>query len=150
VASPLYSNNYRYLTWNYIFIRHMICVLLGASCLLWIFTFLAVRSKSSILAVHICLERTKVVLVHWNSSYASLKFFEPRNLLICFTYIFLSTACLVILKKISHASLRFIWESLNFFRKSLLLHLYFFWEIETLCSCASLRIVGAYEKHHVK
>ena len=39
MASPLPSNNYRYFTWNYIFIRHMICVLLGASCMICVFAW---------------------------------------------------------------------------------------------------------------
>ena len=28
-------------TWSYIFIRHMICVLLGASCIIWVFALFA-------------------------------------------------------------------------------------------------------------
>ena len=37
MASPLSSNDHRYFTRDYIFIRHMICVLLGASCMICVF-----------------------------------------------------------------------------------------------------------------
>ena len=35
-ASPLLSTSIGNFTWSYIFIRHMICVLLGASCIIWV------------------------------------------------------------------------------------------------------------------
>ena len=38
-ASPLSSTSIGNFTWSYIFIRHIICVLLGASCTIWIFSF---------------------------------------------------------------------------------------------------------------
>ena len=38
-ASPLSSTINQYITWNYIFIHHMIWVLLGAPCIIWVFTF---------------------------------------------------------------------------------------------------------------
>ena len=39
-ASPLSSSKLSvYLTRSYIFIRHMICVLLGASCMIWVLLF---------------------------------------------------------------------------------------------------------------
>ena len=36
-ASPLSSTSIGNFTWSYIFIHHMICVLLGASCIIWVF-----------------------------------------------------------------------------------------------------------------
>ena len=36
-ASPLSSSFIGNFTWSYIFIHHMICVLLGASCMIWVF-----------------------------------------------------------------------------------------------------------------
>ena len=39
-ASPLSSTSIGNFTWSYIFIHHMICVLLGASCMIWVFAFL--------------------------------------------------------------------------------------------------------------
>jgi hypothetical protein len=64
MASPLYSTNHRYFTWSYIFIRHMICVLLGASCMIWVFAFYFV---SSILTVHTNLREPKLCydLLEW-------------------------------------------------------------------------------------
>ena len=38
-ASPLSSTSIGNFTWSYIFIHHMICVLLGASCIIWVFNF---------------------------------------------------------------------------------------------------------------
>ena len=38
-ASPLSSSFIGNFTWSYIFIRQMICVLLGASCRIWVFAF---------------------------------------------------------------------------------------------------------------
>ena len=38
-ASPLSSSSIGNFTWSYIFIHHMICVLLGASCIIGVFTF---------------------------------------------------------------------------------------------------------------
>ena len=38
-ASPLSSSSIGNFTWSYIFIHHMICVLLGASCMIWVFAF---------------------------------------------------------------------------------------------------------------
>ena len=38
-ASPLSSTSIGNFTWSYIFIHHMICVLLGASCMIWVFAF---------------------------------------------------------------------------------------------------------------
>ena len=38
-ASPLSSSSIGNFTWSYIFIHHMICVLLGASCMIWVFVF---------------------------------------------------------------------------------------------------------------
>ena len=38
-ASPLSSSSIGNFTWSYIFIHHMICVFLGASCMILVFTF---------------------------------------------------------------------------------------------------------------
>ena len=59
-VSPLSSNNYRYFTWSYIFIRHMICVLLGASCMICVFACFILCFKSSILAGHTYLREPKI------------------------------------------------------------------------------------------
>ena len=48
-ASPLSSTSIGNFTWSYIFIHHMICVLLGASCIIWVFIF---YFTTIILAVH--------------------------------------------------------------------------------------------------
>ena len=54
VASSLSSNNYRYFTRDYIFIRHMICVLLGAACMIWVCACLfCVLSHQSLLGTPI-------------------------------------------------------------------------------------------------
>ena len=36
-ASPLSSSSIGNFTWGYIFIHYMICVLVGASCIIWVF-----------------------------------------------------------------------------------------------------------------
>ena len=71
-ASPLSSNDHRYFTRNYIFIRHMICVLLGASCIICVFACFILCFKSSILAVHTYLREPKIC-------------HDLLELLICFT-----------------------------------------------------------------
>ena len=48
-ASPLSSTSIGNFTWSYIFIYHMICVLLGASCIIWFFAY---YFTTIILAVH--------------------------------------------------------------------------------------------------
>ena len=127
MASSLSSNNYRYFTRGYIFIRHMICVLLGASCMIWVFACFILCFKSSILAGHTYLREPKLChhllellpMLHlnlyelWNCSSASLISFWAR-------------CALVFLKKCSLASLRFVWELVKFWRNSLLLHLNYF------------------------
>ena len=124
VASPLSSNNNRYFTRNYIFIRHMICVLLGASCMICVFSCFILCFKSSILAGHTFLWEPRLYhdllellsMLHlnfyelWTCSSASLISFWAR-------------CDLVFLKKCPLASLRFIWELVKFSRNSLLLHL---------------------------
>ena len=127
MSSPLSSNNYWYFTRGYIFIRHMICVLLGASCMIWVFACFILCFKSSILAGHTYLREPKLChdllellsMLHlnfyelWTCSSASLISFWAR-------------CALVFLKKCSLASLRFIWELVKFSRNSLLLHLNYF------------------------
>ena len=133
VASPLSSNNHRYFTWNYIFIRHILWVFLGASCMIWVFACFALFFKSLILAGHTYLREPKLCydllelpsMLHlnlyelWNCSSASLISFWAR-------------CALVFLKKCSLASLRLIWEK------------------EILCSRSSLIFVWAYQKQHMK
>ena len=53
-ASPLSSTSIGNFTWSYIFIHHMICVLLGASCMIWVFAF---WFNTIIFAVHTFWER---------------------------------------------------------------------------------------------
>ena len=48
-ASPLSSSSIGNFTWSYIFIRHIICVLLGAPCMILVFAF---QFTTIILAVH--------------------------------------------------------------------------------------------------
>ena len=71
----------------------------------------------------------------WNCSSASLKSFWAR-------------CALVFLKKCSLASLRFVWELVNFLRT--LASLKLIWEKEILCSWSSLIFVWAYQKQHMK
>ena len=47
-------------TWSYIFIHHMICVLLGASCMILVFSCFILCFKSSILAGHTYLREPKL------------------------------------------------------------------------------------------
>ena len=72
VASPLSSNDHRYFTWSYIFIRHMIYVFLGASCMIWVFACFILCLKSSILAGQTFFREPKIMIC----------------LLLCFTLIF--------------------------------------------------------------
>ena len=122
------------------FIRHMICVLLGASCMICVFACFILCFKSSILAGHTYLREPK--LCHdllellsmlqlnryelWNCSSASLISFWAR-------------CALIVLKKCSHASLRFIWELVKFWRNSLLLHLNYF-ERKKICYAHDLHL----------
>ena len=124
VASPLSSNDHRYFTRSYIFIRHILWVLLGASCMIWVFACFALCFKSWILVGHTYLREPKLChdllellsMLHlnlyelWNCSSASLISFWAR-------------CALVFLKKCSLSSHRFIWELVKFPRNSLLLHL---------------------------
>ena len=74
MASPLSSTIHQYVTWSYIFIHHMIWVLLGASCAIILFCLL-VSLPQSLFAGHTFLERRAFI----------------RDLLeysLCFTYIF--------------------------------------------------------------
>ena len=121
VASPLSSNNHLYFTWNYIFIRHILWVLLGASCMISVFASFILCFMLSVLARHTYLIEPKLChdllellsMLHlnlcelWNCSSASLISFWAR-------------CALVFLKKCSLASLKFIWELVIFLRNSLL------------------------------
>ena len=127
MASPLSSNDHRYFTRSYIVIRHILCVLLGASCMIWVFDWFALCSLSWILAGHTYLREPKLCydllellsMLHlniyelWNCTSASLIYFLARG-------------ALVFLKKCYLASLRFIWELVKFWRNYLLLHLNYF------------------------
>ena len=53
-TSPLSSSSIGKFIWSYIFIHHMICVLLGASCMIWVFAF---YFTTIILAAHTFWER---------------------------------------------------------------------------------------------
>ena len=140
MASPLSSNNHRYFTRNYIFIRHMKCVFLGASCMIWVFDCFILCFKSSFLAGHTYLREPKLChdllellfMLHlnfyeqWTCSSASLISFWAR-------------CALLILKKFSLASLIFIWELVKFWRNSLLLHLNYF-ERKKICYAHDLHL----------
>ena len=121
VASPLSSNDHRYFTWSYIFIRHVLCALLGASYRIWVF---ACFLKSWSLAGHTYLREPKLCHELFELlSMLHLNFYElwtcPSASLISFW----ACCALLFLKKCSLASHRFIWELVKFSRNSLLLHL---------------------------
>ena len=140
MASPLSSNNHQYFTWNYIFIRHILWVLLGVSCMIWVFACFDLCFKCWILAEQTLFERAKKLC--YTCSYASLKILEPWICSSASLISFWARSALLFLKKCSHASLRFIWESVKFSLGSLRL----FWEKQILCSCSSLKFVWAYQK----
>ena len=60
VASALSSNDHRYFTRSYIFIRYILCVLLGASCMIWFFACFILCFKSWSLAEHTYLGEPKL------------------------------------------------------------------------------------------
>ena len=102
-------------TRNNIFIRHIICVLLGASCMIWVFACFILCFKSWSIDGHTYLGDPKLFhdllellsMLHlnfyelWNCSSASLTYFLAR-------------CALVFLNKCSHASLIFIWKLVIF------------------------------------
>ena len=69
------------ITWSYIFIHHMICVLLGASCIIGVFYFCCV---TIILAAH--LERE--TCTHRDFVELHLDLLVDNSAHMCFTYIF--------------------------------------------------------------
>ena len=142
---PIANNSDRYFTRSYIFIRHILCVFLGASCMIWVFAFCYFVFLVLIPCWTHLFERAKIMswLVRI-ALYASLKFLWGMELLWCFTYIFWAWCALVLLKKCSHASLRFIWELVIFFKKFSLAPLKLFWEKQIWCSWSSLIFVWAY------
>ena len=81
---------------------------------------------------------------------ASLNFFELWNCSSASLISFWARCALIFLKKCSHASLRFIWELVKFWRNSLMLHLNYFERRKSLCSCSSLKFVWAYQMQHMK
>jgi len=83
-ASPLSSSSIGNFTWGYIFIHHMICVLLGASCMIWVFYFYFI---TIILVVHTFWERHTWFRICYNTLCASLISFE--------LYSFCSSASLI-------------------------------------------------------
>ena len=127
VPSPLSSNDHWYFTWNYIFIRHISWVLLGASCIIWFFDCFAFYFVISILAGHTYLRKPKLCydllellfMLHIN-------FLSYGIALVLHLYLFQHSGALIFLKKYSPASLRFIWEFVKFWRNYLMLHLYYF------------------------
>ena len=127
MASPLSSNDHRYFTWSYIFICHKICVLLGVSCMIWVFACLFLCFKSSILAGHTYLREPKLCHDLLELLYMlHLNFYEQCTSSSASLISFLAWCALVFLKKCSCASLRFIWELVKNSRNSLLLHLNYF------------------------
>ena len=133
MASPLSSNDHRYFTRSYIFIRHILCVLLGASCMIWVFACFILCFKSSILAGHTYLREPK--LCHDLLELLSMLHLNFYELWTCSSVSLISfwaRCALVFLKKFSLASLKLIWEK------------------EILCSWSSLIFVWAYEKQHMK
>ena len=61
MASPLSSLSIGNFTWSYIFIRHMICVLLGASCMKLVFAFYI---STIILVVHAFWEEIHLIGIY--------------------------------------------------------------------------------------
>ena len=85
-ASPHLSSFIGNFTWSYIFIRHMICVLLGASCMIWVLAF---YFTTIILAVHTFWERHTWTGSYQNTLCASLISFELGNFaLVLHLYLF--------------------------------------------------------------
>ena len=144
VASPLSSNDHRYFTRSYIFIRHILWVLLGASCMIWVFSCFSFCIESRILAGHTCLREPK--LCHDLLELLSmlhLNLYELWNCSSALLISFWARCALVFLKKCSLASLRFIWDLAKFSTNSLLPHLNYFERRIFLCSCSSLIFVWA-------
>ena len=92
-------------------------------------------------------ERAKIMLWFVRLAlYASINFFELRNCSSASLISFWAWCALIFLKKYSHASLRLIWELVNFLSNSLMLHIYYFERWIFLCSCSPLKFVWAYQK----
>ena len=133
VASPLSSNNHRYFTRSYIFIHHILCVLFGASCMIWVFSCFILYFKSWFLAEHTYLREPK--LCHDLLGLLSMLHLNFYELWICSSASLISfwaRCALVFLKKFSLASLKLIWEK------------------EILCSWSSLIFVWDCQKQHMK
>ena len=140
MASPLSSNDHQHFTRDYIFIRHMICVLLGASCMICVFACFRVCFKSSILAGHTYLRELK--LYHDLLELLSVLHLNLLWARTCSSASLISSwarCALLSLKKCSHASLRFIWELVKFWRNSLFLHLNYF-ERKKICYAHDLHL----------
>ena len=133
MASPLSCNDHRYFTRSYIFICHILCVLLGASCMIWVFACFILCFKSSILAGDTYLGEPK--LCHDLLELLSMLHLNFYELWICSStslIYFWARGALVFLKKFSLSSLKLIWEK------------------EILCSWSSLIFVWAYQKQHME
>ena len=121
---PAFFQQLSVFTQGYIFIRHMICVLLGASCMIWVFACFILCFKSWSLAGHTYLREPKLFhdllkllcMLHFN-------FYEQWTCSSASPISFWAWCALLFLKKCSLASLRFIWELVKFSWNSLLLHL---------------------------
>ena len=127
MVPPLSSNDHWYFTRSYIFIHHILCVLLGASCMIWVFVCFILYFKSWFLAGRTYLREPK--LCHDLLELLSmlhLNFYEQWTCSSASLISFWAWCALVFLKKCSLASLRFIWELVKFSRNSLLLHLNYF------------------------
>ena len=115
VASPLSSNDHRYFTRSYIFIRHILSVLLGASCMIWVFAWFAFNFKSWFLAGHNYLRKPKLCHELLELLYMlHLNFLELWTCSGASLISFWAWCALVFFKIFSHASLKLFWEK-NFF-----------------------------------
>ena len=106
------------------FIRHMICVLLGVSCMICVFACFILYFMSWSLAGHTYLWEPK--LCHDLLELLSmlhLNFYELWTCSSASPISFWTWCALVFLKKCSLALHRFIWELVKFSRFFLLLHL---------------------------
>ena len=139
-ASPLSSTSIGNLLGAIFLFTNMICVLLGASCMIWVFACFILCFKSWTLSGHTYLGYPK--LCHDLLELLSilhLNFYELWTFSSASLISFWAWCALVFLKKCSLASLRFIWELVKFWRNSLLLHLNYF-ERKKICYAHDLHL----------
>ena len=150
-ASPLSSNNHRYFTRSYIFIRHILCVLLGVSCMIRVFACFILCFKSWFLSGHTYLREPK--LCHDLLELLSMLHLNFSELWTCSNALLISfwAWCdLVFLKKCSLASITFIWELVKFSRNSLLLHLNYFERKKYYAHDLHLYLLSLLKKQYMK